>query len=118
MLRRIVRAKIHRAAVTESRLDYEGSIQVDEALLEAAGILEHELVQVANISNGERFETYVIKGPRNSGAVGLRGAAARLGAPGDLIIIFSVALMEEEEAKKLKVRFVYVDDKNRVTQAH
>lgn len=107
------RAKIHRATITASRLDYEGSIEVDQELMDAAGILEHEMILVANLANGHRFETYVIKGPRHSGVVGLNGAAARLGTPGDKIILMSVAWMEESAAKKLKPLFVLVDDKNR-----
>lgn len=114
MLRRICRAKIHRATITASRLDYEGSIEVDQALIEKAGIFEHEMVLVANLANGNRFETYVIKGPRHSGVIGLNGAAARLGDPGDKIIIMSVAWMDEAKAKKLKPRFVQVDNRNRI----
>jgi aspartate 1-decarboxylase len=107
------RAKIHRATITHSRLDYQGSIEVDSALMEAAGIYEHEMVLVANLSNGERFETYVIKGRRNSGVVGLNGAAARLGIAGDKIIILSMGWMEDKAAAKFKPTFVHVDDKNR-----
>lgn len=114
MLRRMCRAKIHRATITASRLDYEGSIEVDQALMEEAGILEHEMVLVANLANGQRFETYVIKGPRRSGVIGLNGAAARLGSPGDKIIIMSVAWLDDTAAKKLKPRFVQVDTHNRV----
>jgi len=116
MLRRMCRAKIHRATITHSRLDYEGSIEVDEGLMEAAGIYENEMVLVANLANGNRFETYTIKGKRNSGVIGLNGAAARLGDPGDLIIIMSVAWVEDEEAKRLSPKFVEVDQKNRLVQ--
>ena len=115
MLRRICRAKIHGAVVTESRIDYEGSIQIDEALLEAAGLYENEMVLVANLSNGERFETYVIKGPRKSGVIGLNGAAARLGVTGDKVIIMSVAWVEEKDASHVKLKVVKVDGRNRVT---
>lgn len=114
MLRRMCRAKIHRATVKSSRLDYEGSIEIDEALIEAAGLYEHEMVLVANIANGNRFETYVIKGKRNSGIVGLNGAAARLGTVGDKVIIMSVAWLSDDECKKLKPRFVRVDEHNKV----
>lgn len=114
MVRRMCRAKIHRATITASRLDYEGSIEVDQALMDAAGILEHEMVLVANLSNGERFETYVIKGGRNTGVIGLNGAAARLGVPGDKIIIMSVAWLDDAGAKKLKPKFILVDPRNRV----
>ncbi len=115
MLRRMCRAKIHRATITASRLDYEGSIEVDESLMKAAGIFEHEMVLVANLANGHRFETYVIKGPAGSGVIGLNGAAARLGSPGEKVIIMSVAWMEQSEAKKLKPQFVKVDQHNRLT---
>jgi aspartate 1-decarboxylase len=108
------RAKIHRATVTGSNLDYEGSISIDEALIEAAGLYEHEMVLVANLSNGERFETYVIRGARNSGTVALNGAAARLGVVGDKVIIMSVAWLEDAECRALIPKFVKVDEKNRV----
>ncbi len=108
------RAKIHRATITASRLDYEGSIEVDETLMNAAGIFEHEMVLVANLANGHRFETYVIKGRKNSGVIGLNGAAARLGSPGDKIIVMSVAWLDDVAAKKLKPQFVQVDANNRV----
>ncbi|MFN0117041.1 MAG: aspartate 1-decarboxylase [Elusimicrobiota bacterium] len=114
MLRRMCRAKIHRATITSSRLDYEGSIEIDQKLMEAADILEHEMVLIANLSNGQRFETYVIKGPKNSGTIGLNGAAARLGGPGDKIIVMSVAWMEEEAAHRLIPKFVRVNDKNKI----
>ena len=107
------RAKIHRATITQSRLDYEGSIEVDQDLSEAAGILEHEMVLVANLANGNRFETYVIKGARGSGVIGLNGAAARLGDPGDKVIIISYGLMTAQEIKKHTPKVVFVDDKNR-----
>jgi aspartate 1-decarboxylase len=106
------RGKVHRATITASRLDYEGSIEIDQNLLDAAGILEHEMVLVANLANGQRFETYAIKGPRGSGSISLNGAAARLGAPGNKVIIMSVAWMSESLARKLKPKFVQVDAKN------
>jgi len=108
-------SKIHGATVTEARVDYVGSIQIDEALMQVSGLLEYEWVQVANMSNGERFETYVIKGEKNSGKIGLNGAAARLGKVGDKVIIFAMSVLQEEEAKKMKPKFVYVDEKNRIT---
>ena len=114
MVRRMCRAKIHRATITASRLDYEGSIEIDQALLDTAGILEHEMVLVANLSNGVRFETYVIRGARNSGVISLNGAAARLGIPGDKIIVMSVGWMDDASARRLKPRFIQVDKKNRV----
>jgi aspartate 1-decarboxylase len=114
MLRRLCRSKIHRATVTASQPDYEGSIEIDETLMKAAGLLEFEIVLVANIANGARFETYVIKGRKNSGVIGLRGAAARLGTPGQKLIIMSVALMSEAEARKLKPKFIQVNDQNKI----
>jgi len=114
MLRRICRAKIHRATVTFSRLDYEGSIEIDSALMEAAGRYEYEMVPVANFSNGERFETYVIKGKKNSGVVGLNGAAARLGIPGDQVIIMSEAWVEDSVASRSKLKAVQVDRRNKI----
>ena len=116
MYRRMCHSKIHGATVTESRIDYVGSIQIDEDLMDASNLLEYEWVQVANMSNGERFETYVIKGKRGSGAIGLNGAAARLGLPGDKVIIFAMKLMTDEEAPKLKPSFVYVDQKNKIVK--
>lgn len=114
MLRRICRGKLHRATITHANVDYEGSIEIDENLMEAAGMLENEMVLVANMANGERFETYIIKGKRDSGVIGLNGAAARLGEPGHQVIIMSVAWMEQMEAVQLKPKFVEVDAKNRV----
>ncbi|MCB4756849.1 MAG: aspartate 1-decarboxylase [Elusimicrobia bacterium] len=114
MLRRMCRAKIHGATVTESRLDYEGSIQIDEALMEAAGLLENEMVLVANLANGERFETYVIKGKRNSGVIGLNGAAAHLGEPGHKLIVMSVAWIDDKEARHLNLKVVKVNDQNQL----
>jgi aspartate 1-decarboxylase len=114
VLRRMCRAKIHRATIKAARLDYEGSIEVDPVLMDAAGIYENEMVLVANINNGNRFETYVIRGKKNSGMIGLNGAAARLGKVGDKVIIMSVAWIEDSHCKNLKPRFVKVDDKNRL----
>jgi aspartate 1-decarboxylase len=109
------RSKIHRATVTEANLNYMGSITIDEALLEASGILPNEKVQVVNNNNGNRFETYVIRGPRNSGIVCLNGAAARLAQPGDVVIIIAYALLDYQEAQTFKPTVVMVDSKNRVT---
>ena len=114
MFRRMCRGKIHRATVTASLLDYEGSIAIDENLMDAAGLYEHEVVLVANLSNGERFETYVIRAPRESGTISLNGAAARLGVKGDKVIIMSFAWFEEKECEALKPQFVKVDEKNRI----
>ena len=105
----MLKGKIHRATVTQAELNYVGSITVDEDLLDKAGILEYEKVQIVNINNGERFETYIIKGERGSGVVCLNGAAARKAQPGDIIIIMSYALMDFEEAKTFKPSVVFPD---------
>ena len=93
------KSKIHRATVTEANLNYMGSITIDEALMEAAGIMPNEKVQVVNNNNGARFETYVIKGTRDSGVICLNGAAARLAQPGDVVIIISYAIMIADEGE-------------------
>lgn len=113
MQRMMLQSKIHRATVTDANLHYEGSITVDESLMEKANLVPFEQVHIYNVSNGERFETYVIRGPRNSGTICLNGAAARRVAKGDLIIIASYAMMDAEEAKLHNPRLVYVDAQNR-----
>jgi aspartate 1-decarboxylase len=110
----MLKAKIHRAHVTQTDLHYEGSITIDEALLEAAGILPFERVDVLNINNGERFTTYAIKGPRGSGIIGINGAAARLAQPGDLVIICCFAQFEVEEAELHQPEIVLVTESNAV----
>lgn len=110
------KSKIHRATVTQAELHYEGSLTVDEDLLEAAGMLEYEKVAVVNITNGERLETYLIKGERGSKQICLNGAAARKGAPGDRIIIITYATMSEEEAKKHKPTIVLVNEHNMIVE--
>ena len=110
------KSKIHRATVTEANLNYMGSITIDEALLEAAEILPNEKVQVVNNNNGSRFETYVIKGERNSGVICLNGAAARLVQPGDTVIIISYALMDSREARTFRPTVVMVDASNRIIE--
>lgn len=100
MLINVLKSKIHRVTVTEANLDYIGSITIDEALMEAANIIENEQVDIYNITNGERFHTYAIKGERGSGVIGLNGAAAHKAMPGSLIIIASYAMMDFEEAKQ------------------
>ena len=112
----VFKSKIHRATITGADLDYEGSISIDRDLLDVAGILIHELVQVVNLNNGNRFETYVIEGKRGSGEVMLNGPAARLGLPGDLVIIISYAVMTPEEAERFVPKIVLVDSKNRPVQ--
>jgi aspartate 1-decarboxylase len=113
MLLTLLKGKIHRATVTQCDLHYEGSISVDSALLERAGILAHEQVDVLNINNGERFTTYAIPAPAGSGTIGVNGAAARLAQKGDLVIIVAYARMEEAEAKSFTPRVLLVDTHNR-----
>jgi aspartate 1-decarboxylase len=110
----ILKSKIHRATVTEANIHYVGSITIDECLLKASNIIEFEKVHVLNITNGERIETYVIKGKKESGVICLNGAAARKFVPGDIVIIASYALMEFEEDKKFKPSLVFPDKKNRL----
>lgn len=105
----ILKSKIHQVSVTYADLHYIGSITIDEELMEAVNIIENEKVQIVNINNGERFETYVIKGERNSGVIGLNGPAARKVQVGDVIIIISYASMDFEKAKKFKPFVVFPD---------
>ncbi len=112
MLLRMFKSKIHRAVVTDADLNYEGSITIDRDLLDVAGILPFEMVQVYNISNGARIETYTIEGDRRSGTVCLNGAAARLFSPGDLIIIVAYAMMDAEELKTHQPKVILVDNNN------
>ncbi len=114
MLRLMLRSKIHRATVTDSELEYEGSLTVDPLLLEAAGMLPYEQVRVSNLNNGERFETYVIPGKRGLGEVVLNGPTARKGAKGDKIIIFCYEYYNEQELKTFKPNIVQVDERNSV----
>ncbi len=109
MLIEVVKSKIHRVTVTGSNLNYIGSITIDEDIIDAADLIENEKVQVLNINNGERFETYVIKGVRGSGEVCLNGAAARKVLPGDIIIIMSFAMLDIDEAKKFKPTIIFPD---------
>jgi aspartate 1-decarboxylase len=110
----LLKSKIHRVKITQAELHYVGSITIDEALMEAANIIENEKVQIVNINNGERLETYVIKGERDSGQICLNGPAARKAQVGDVIIIISYATMEFEEAKKYKPTIVFPDDQNKL----
>lgn len=105
----VVKSKIHKVTVTEANLQYVGSITIDIALMEAANIIENEKVQIVNVNNGERLETYVIKGERSSGVVCLNGPAARKCAVGDVVIIISYASMDFEEAKQHKPTLVFPD---------
>jgi aspartate 1-decarboxylase len=109
----ILKSKIHRARVTGADLNYEGSISIDEALMEAANLLPNEQVHVLNLSNGSRAETYVIRGIRNSGEITLNGAIARLVQAGDFVIILSYAWMPENEARRFQPIVVHVDLENR-----
>ena len=113
----VFKSKIHRCRVTEANLNYEGSVTIDADLMEAADILPHEQVQVLNVNNGERFDTYAIRGPRGSGVICLNGPAARLAHVGDLVIILTYASMEREELERHTPRVVFVDDRNRVRRA-
>lgn len=110
----VLKSKIHGAKITETELHYIGSITIDEDLMDAVNIIENEKVLVVNNNNGERFETYVIKGKRGSGVIGLNGAAARKGAVGDILIIISFALMEFEEAKLFKPFLTFPNHKNQI----
>jgi aspartate 1-decarboxylase len=105
----LVKSKIHKVTVTEANLQYVGSITIDEDLMEASNIIENEKVQVVNINNGERLETYVIKGERGSGEICLNGPAARKVAVGDVVIIISYASMDFEEAKKFSPKIIFPD---------
>lgn len=116
MLREVFRSKIHNATVTEAELYYEGSITVDRDLLDAADILPFEKVQVVNFNNGERLETYALEGKRGSGVICLNGPAARLGYPGDKVVIITYAQMTDEEARNHTPRIAFVDENNRVTK--
>ncbi|MDR2085683.1 MAG: aspartate 1-decarboxylase [Dysgonamonadaceae bacterium] len=109
MMIQVVKSKLHRLTVTEANLNYIGSITIDEDLMEASNIIEGEKVQIVNNNNGERIETYVIKGIRGSGMICLNGAAARKVQPGDIIIIIAYALMDFEEAKHFKPAIVFPD---------
>ena len=114
MLLQMFKSKIHRVKVTEANLNYVGSITIDENLMDAANLLEGEKVQIVNNNNGERIETYVIRGERGSGTICLNGAAARRAEIGDLVIIIAYAWMDAEEAKTYKPLAVFPDDNNQV----
>jgi len=116
MTREMFKAKIHRATVTMAELYYEGSITVDKELLEAADIIPYEKVQVVNLNNGNRLETYALEGEAGSGIICLNGPAARLGTVGDEVIIITYSQMDENEAKKHKPKIVLVDKQNRIRQ--
>jgi aspartate 1-decarboxylase len=110
----VVKSKIHRAVVSDADLDYIGSVTIDENLLDAANIIEGEKVQIVNVNNGERLETYAIKGQRNKGEICLNGPAARKVQKGDVIIIISYALMDFEDAKNFSPSLIFPDEKNQI----
>ena len=116
MFRQMMKAKIHRATVTEANLNYVGSITIDQDLLELVDILPDEKVQIVNNNNGARFETYTIPGPRGSGVICLNGAAARLVQPGDQVIIINYGLMSDEEARKHHPKVAIMDEHNHVVK--
>jgi aspartate 1-decarboxylase len=112
--RHLMKSKIHRATITSADLNYEGSLTVDADLLDAADLVEFEEIQVVNVNNGSRLVTYVIPGPRGSGVVQLNGAAARLGLPGDLVILIAYGVFDEREAANYRPHVVFVDERNRI----
>jgi aspartate 1-decarboxylase len=114
----MLKSKIHRATVTDADLHYEGSISIDEKLLEEAGIVPYEQVAIYDVDNGNRFTTYAIKGKRNSGTICLNGAAARMVAKGDLIIIACYVMAQQDEIKNWKPKCVFVDAKNKIKKLH
>lgn len=116
MHRHLMRSKIHRATITAADLHYEGSLTVDAELLDAADLAEFEEVQVVNVNNGARFSTYVIPGPRGSGVMQLNGAAARLGLPGDLVIVIAYGAFDAEEARQHVPTVVFVDEHNHIVR--
>lgn len=114
MLIEVLKSKIHRVKITQAELHYVGSIAIDEDLLEAANMIEGEKVTVVNVNNGERLETYIIKGQRGSGIITLNGPAARKAQVGDIVVIFSYASMDFEEAKKFKPTLVFPSPDNKL----
>ncbi|ARK22900.1 aspartate 1-decarboxylase [Sporosarcina sp. P26b] len=116
MFRMMMNGKLHRATVTEADLNYVGSITIDGALLEAAGMLPNEKVQIVNNNNGARFETYIIEGEPGSGVICVNGAAARLVQPGDIVIILSYVYVSEEEARTHRPTVLIMDENNRVKE--
>ncbi len=116
MKRCMLRSKIHMATVTESNIAYEGSITIDEAILKEAGMLPYEQVMISNVNNGERFETYIIAGKKNSGEICLNGPTARKGVVGDKVIIFCYNYFDDSDIKDFKPKIVHVNAKNRVVK--
>lgn len=118
MMRMMLNCKIHRATVTEANLDYEGSITIDQNLMDSAGLLPYESVHIYNISNGERFDTYAISGQKDSGVICLNGAAARKVNIGDMVIIANYTILDDEEARTHEPTCIYVDHNNRILNRH
>ena len=116
MLLKVLKSKLHRARVTGTKLHYPGSIEIDESLIQAAGILPYESVLIANLNNGNRFETYVVPGEAGSGNIVILGAAAQLASPGDIVIIMAFAYCTPEEAEGIAPKVVVLDDKNKVVK--
>lgn len=116
MTRKMMRAKIHRATVTEANVDYEGSITIDRNLMDATDLLANEAVHVWDVTNGNRFETYVVEGPAGSGVICVNGAAAHLVNVDDLVIIAAFSWMEEDEARRHEPKVVFVDEQNRMRE--
>lgn len=114
MTRKMMRAKLHRATVTQADVDYEGSITIDRTLMDATDLLPNEAVAVWNVTNGNRFETYVVEGERDSGEICVNGAAAHLVTPGDLVIIAAFSWMDEEAARRHEPKVIFVDERNRI----
>ena len=114
--RQLLNSKIHRAVVTEADLNYIGSISIDENLMDEAGIVEWEKVQILDITNGSRLETYAIKAPRNSGKICINGAAAHLINPGDLVILCTYIILEKKEVKEHFPKIIHVDSKNKIVE--
>lgn len=114
MQRTMLKSKIHRVTVTHSELNYEGSCAIDDDLLEAADIHEYEQIQIYNVTNGQRFTTYAIRAERGSGIISVNGAAARLAAAGDILIIASYSIYDEAELQSFKPDLVYVDGQNKI----
>jgi aspartate 1-decarboxylase len=110
----VLKSKIHRAVITEANLNYVGSLTLDEDLMEAANMIEYEKIQIVNVNNGSRIETYLIKGKRGSGVCCLNGPAARQGAVGDTVIIISYATLDFEEAKKFKPQVIFPNSGNKL----
>lgn len=110
----VLKSKIHRAVVTQAELHYIGSVTIDEDLMDAAGLIENEKVHIVNINNGERLETYVIKGQRGSGVICINGPAARKAQKGDIVIIISYGMVDQKEAKNFSPMIVFPDENNRI----